>query len=83
MMKNGHANGFSDGVLWNSLRTIKQAHIQLDLLTGMRTSPTVLASQIELWDVLLVEISGIRSSLARDLKRTRGPPVNGHPGINS
>jgi hypothetical protein len=40
----------------------------------MRTSPTVLASQIELCDVLLVEISGIRSSLARDLKETRQPP---------
>jgi hypothetical protein len=84
MRKNGHVNGFSDGELWNSLSAIRQAHIRLHLLTGMRTSPNVLASQIELCDVLLLEISGIRSSLARDLKQTRGPPqVSSHVGLSS
>jgi hypothetical protein len=84
MRKNCHVNGFSDGELWNSLSAIRQAHIRLHLLTGMRASPTVLASQIELYDVLLLEISGIRSSLAKDIRQTRGPPyVGGHIGLNS
>jgi hypothetical protein len=84
MRKNGHVNGFSDGDLWNSLSAIRRAHIRLHLLTGKRTSPIVLASQIELCDVLLFEISGIRSSLVRDLKQTRGPPhISSHPGLNS
>jgi hypothetical protein len=34
----------------------------------------VLAWQIELCDVLLVEISGIRSSLAKDLNHSRAAP---------
>jgi hypothetical protein len=74
MRNTSQAIGFSDGAVWHSLSAIRHAHIQLHLLTGMRTSPTVLASQIELCDVLLVEISGIRSSLAKDLKETRQPP---------
>jgi hypothetical protein len=44
----------------------------------MHASPTVLASQIELCNVLLVEISGIRSSLARNIKQTRAPPAVGY-----
>jgi hypothetical protein len=58
--------------LRDSLDMIKEAHVQLDVLTGMSTTATVLASQIELCDVLLIEISGIRSTLARDLQHTRG-----------
>jgi hypothetical protein len=84
MRKTGHVNGFSDGALCNSLSAIKQAHIRLYRHTGMRTSPSALASQIELCDVLLLEISGIRSSLARDLKQTRGPPrISIHVELNS
>jgi hypothetical protein len=84
MRKTGHVNGFSDGAFCNSLSAIKQAHIRLHHLTGMRTSPSVLASQIELCDVLLLEISGIRSGLAKDLKRTRGPSRTSiHVGLNS
>jgi hypothetical protein len=82
MRKTGQAVVFSDGAVWRSLSAIKQAHSQLHLLAGMRTSPTVLASKIELCDVLLDEISGIRRSLARDLKQTRGPPASGHLGIS-
>ena len=51
--------------LGSSLSAIKQAHDQLRLLTGTATTATVLARQIELCDVLLVEISGIRSSLSK------------------
>jgi len=40
-------------------------------------NPTLLASQIELCDVLLVEISGVRSSLCKDLNHTRGAPQPG------
>jgi hypothetical protein len=62
----------------NCLTAIRQAHNRLHFLSTMRASPTVLASQIELCDVLLFEISDIRSSLARDIKESRvPPPANG------
>jgi hypothetical protein len=62
-----------DYSLRDSLSVIRQIQIQLHVLTGMTTTANVLASRIELCDVLLVEISGIRSSLANDLRRTRKP----------
>jgi len=71
MRKSGQAIGFGDGAIVHSLSAIRYAHGQLHRLTGMRTSPTVLASQIELCDLLLGEISDIHSSLARDRKSTR------------
>jgi hypothetical protein len=69
-----------DSSFQDSLGTIKEAHIQLHLLKGMSMTATVLASQIELCDVLLAEISGIRSSLASDIKRTRREPRQLLPG---
>ena len=70
--------------LGGSLSTIKQAHDQLRLLTGTGTTATVLARQIELCDVLLVEISSIRSSLAKDLNYTRGASrPGGQIGLNA
>ena len=70
--------------LGGSLSAIKQAHDQLHHLTGMATTATVLASQIELCDVLLIGISGIRSSLAKDLNHTRGAPQpDGQIGLNA
>ena len=70
--------------LGGSLSTIKQAHDQLRLLTGTGTTATALAWQIELCDVLLVEISGIRSTLARDLNYTRGASrPGGQIGLNA
>jgi hypothetical protein len=84
MRKIGHVNGSCDYALRSSLSAIKQAHDQLRLLTGNCTTATVLASQIGLCDVLLVEISGIRSSLAEDLNSTRGAPQpSGHAGLNA
>lgn len=74
MRKIGHVNNSADGALWDSLSAIKHAQIQRHLLTRMCTSPIVLASQIELCEALLVEISGIRSSLANDLRQARGLP---------
>lgn len=69
MRKIDDVSGFCDCALRNSLGAIKQAHKQLHLLTGMGTTVTVLASQIELCDVLLVEISSIRSTLTKDLRQ--------------
>ena len=60
-----------DCSLHGSLSAIKEARVRLDVLTGMSTTATTLASQIELCDVLLIEISGIRSTLARNFWHTR------------
>ncbi len=59
-----------DCAIRDSLSTIKEAHVQLHLLTGTSATAALLASQIELYDMLLDEISGIHTSLARDLKHT-------------
>jgi len=70
--------------LRSSLSAIKQARDRLHLPTGMDTTATVLALQIELCDVLLVEISDIHSSLAKDLNHTRGAPsLVGQIGLNA
>jgi hypothetical protein len=70
--------------LRSSLSAIRRAHHRLHLLTGMDTTATVLASKIELCDVLLVEISGIRRSLAKDLNHARAAPQpGGQIGLNA
>ena len=58
-----------------SLSIIRQTQVQLHALTDMTTTTNVLTTRIELCDVLLSEISGIRSSLAKDLRRTREPSL--------
>ena len=84
MRKTSDAGTSCEGALRNSLSAIKQAHQQLHLLTGTDTTASVLAWQIELCDVLLVEISGIRSSLAKDFNYTRGAPrPGGQIGLNA
>jgi len=84
MKKIGDVSGSCACALEGSLSAIKQAHDQLHLLTGMATTATVLAWQIELCDVLLIEISGIRSSLARDINHTReAPQPDGRIGLNA
>jgi hypothetical protein len=83
MTKIGHVTS-SNGALWDSLSTIKHAQMELCHPTRRCISPSVLASQIELCEVLLVEISGIRSSLTKDLKETRRSPQAGSgAGLNS
>ena len=77
MRKISDASDSYECALRNSLSAIKHAHEQLRLLTATGTTATVLAWQIELCDVLLVEISGIRSSLAKDLHYARGAPQPG------
>jgi hypothetical protein len=63
------ANKRFDCAVRDSLSTIKEAHVQLHMLTATSATAALLASQIELYDVLLDEISGIHTSLARDLNR--------------
>ena len=60
-----------DSAVLDSLKTIKEAHVQLRSLTGTSATTTLLASQIQLYDLLLDEITGIHSSLAKDLRSTR------------
>ena len=83
MRKIGHLDHPTADTLRDSLGAIRRAQIQLRHLTCTHTSPTALASQIELYKVLLAEISDIRSSLAEDIKQTRAPPpANGHRGLS-
>jgi hypothetical protein len=73
-----------DCAVRDSLSTIKETHIQLHLLTGTSATAALLASQIELYDVLLDEISAIHTSLARDLKHTRlTPQVSSRPSLHA
>jgi hypothetical protein len=68
----------------DSLSTIKQTHVQLHLLTGTSPTAALLASQIELYDVLLDEISDIHASLARDLKHARlTPQASSRPRLHA
>ena len=64
-----------DHAIRDSLNTIKEVHVQLRLLTGSCATPALLTSQIDLYNVLLDEISGIHISLARDLRYARLPPI--------
>jgi hypothetical protein len=80
MRKIGRESISPDCAVDNSLIAIRQVHTQLHLLAGMDSSPT---SQIQLCDVLLVEIAGVRSNLARNVKRTSGEPAFSHFGMNS
>jgi hypothetical protein len=58
----------------DSLSIIRQTQVQLHALTDVTTTANVLTTRMQLCDVLLGEISGIRSRLAKDLRRTREPP---------
>jgi hypothetical protein len=79
-----HSKKCFDRAVRDSLSTIKEAHVQLHLLTGTSATAALLASQIELCDVLLDEISGIHSHLARDLKHTRLTlQVSNRPSLNA
>jgi hypothetical protein len=78
MTKISNLGASPDCALRESLSVIRQTHVQRHVLTGMMTTPTVLASRIELCDALLLAISGIRSSLAKDLQRTRQPSADLH-----
>jgi len=59
-----------DWAVRDSLSAIKEVHVRLHLLTGTSATAALLAFQIELYDVLLDEISGIHTSLATNLRDT-------------
>jgi len=78
------SNKSFDCALRDSLNTIREAHVQLHLLTGTCATAALLVSQIELYDVLLDEISGIHISLARNLKHARlTPAASDRTGLNA
>jgi hypothetical protein len=83
MRESGQGIGLGDGAVVHALSAIRHAHGQLHRLTCMRTTRTVLASQIELYDLLLIEISDIHRSLARDLEQMRRPMASAQPAANS
>lgn len=85
MKKMSHVDQSHAGSLQHSLSAIKEAHFQLLLLTSSSTTPTALASRIQLYDVLLGEISGIRNRLARSIKYRRSAPYacGERVGLNS
>ena len=84
-MKFDHAGEVQIVSLQNSLGTIKNAHSQLGRLTSSSITPKALASQIDLCNVLLDEISGIRSNLAKHVedRRMALPRVKKGAGLNS
>jgi hypothetical protein len=83
MRKIGSSKSF-DCTVRDSLSTIRATHVRLHLLNGSYATAALLASQIELYDVLLGEVSGIHTSLARDLKDTRLTPRGSlHTGLNA
>jgi hypothetical protein len=68
-----------DCALRASLDTIKEAYVQLHVHNGKCATVAALASQIELCDVLLLEISDIHTGLARDLKHTTSSTAGSQP----
>jgi hypothetical protein len=68
----------------DSLSTIKAARVRLHLLGGTCSTAALLTSQIELYDVLLDELSEIHSSLAIYFEDARKlPPASGRAGLNA
>ena len=60
-----------DCTVRDSLNTIRAAHVRLNLLGGTRATTALLTSKIELYDVLLDELSAIRTGFARYLEDAR------------
>jgi hypothetical protein len=73
-----------DCALRASLDTIKGAYVQLHPQNGKCATMAALASQIELCDLLLLEISGIHTGLARDLEHIhRTPRIPSHADLTT
>jgi hypothetical protein len=67
----------------DSLDTISAAHVRLNLLGGTCATPSLIASKIKLYNVLLDELSEIHAGLARDLKYARKAPVLGRARLHA
>ena len=70
-MGNGLTSKAYNGVLEDSLRTIRQAHRQLHVVTRTTATPTALMSRMELYGILLGEVTSIRSNLVAYLECMR------------
>ena len=67
-----------------SLSTLTTTRIRLPLLEGTSSSATLIASQIELYDELLDELSEIHRNLANYLEHTRRRPLtSGRADLNA
>jgi hypothetical protein len=79
-----HSSQSVDCAVRDSLSTIRATHVRLHRLNGTRATTDLLASKINLYDVLLDEISGIHTSLARDLQHTlQTSQESGRTGLNA
>ena len=85
MRKIDNTSGKSfDCTVRNSLSAIRATHVRLHLLSGTCATAALLASQIELYEVLLDEISGIHTNLAKDIEHARiVPPDVGQAGVTA
>jgi hypothetical protein len=70
-MGNGVKSKAYDRAVQDSLKTIKQAHKQLHIVARADSTPTALTSRMELYRILLGEVTGIRSNLVAYLECTR------------
>jgi hypothetical protein len=85
MRKIDNTSGKSfDCTVRDSLSAIRATHVRLHLLSGTCATAALLASQIELYEVLLDEISGIHTVLARDIEHARIAPLDfGRTGLTA
>jgi len=75
---------FFDLTVSDSLRTIKAIQIRLHLLEGSCATQTAVASQIELYDVLLNELGEIHRNLANHFEHGREiPRASGRAVLNA
>ena len=70
-MGNGVTSKAYNRALQDSLKTIKQAHRQLHVVAKAHATPTVLTARMELYGILLGEVTGIRSNLVAYFECTR------------
>jgi hypothetical protein len=70
-MGDGVTSKAYDRALQDSLKAIKQAHRRLHVVTKADVTPTGLTSRMELYGILLGEVTGIRSNLVAYLECTR------------
>lgn len=63
----------NSSVLLDRLSAIRSVQDQLELLSTSAVTPTSMMSQIHLYEILLSQISGIRSNLASGLEEMRKP----------
>jgi len=84
MRKIDDPSGSFDVAVRDYLSTIKAARVRLHLLEDTHSTAALLTSQIQLYDMLLDELSEIHSSLAIYFEDARRPPpASGRAGLNA